>query len=133
MKNKKLTLFLLGAMALLILSAILTALAASNSVGPSRLLQTTRTLNANVVKPAQCTMTIVNVVTGSGTITGTNQSDLILGSPGADTISGRGGADCILGGGGNDAINGNRGGGDVCIGGPGTDTFQGCETVIQDN
>jgi hypothetical protein len=129
--NKKAVLLLLGVLLLLLVAGILSGLAASNSVGPSRLLQTTRTLNANVVKPSQCTMNIVNIITGSGTINGTNQNDLILGSAGADTISGRGGDDCILGGGGNDTINGNNGGGDVCIGGPGTDTFTRCETTIQ--
>lgn len=56
------------------------------------------------------------LVSGSGTLTGTDGNDLILGSPGADIIDGNGGNDCIVGGGGDDSLNGNNGN-DVCLGG----------------
>ncbi len=116
----------------LILTSLVSAVAASNSVPGSRAGRTLLTIDANALKPPQCAaLNLRNIITGSGNIDGTNQNDLILGSPGADTIAGRGGNDCILGGGGNDDIRGNNGGGDVCIGGPGTDTFSKCETVIQ--
>jgi hypothetical protein len=126
----------------LILLSMMTALAASNTVDPSRLHNETFSIGINNLRPPQCAgMTLTNIVTGSGTFAGTTQNDLILGSPGADTILGNGGlwdtsSDCILGGGGNDNIWGDGwllggAGTDVCIGGPGTDTFHNCETQIQ--
>jgi Ca2+-binding RTX toxin-like protein len=124
---------LLVGLALLLLASILTALAASNSVDPSRVGSTNQAVSYNQLRPVHCTMNIQNVITGSGTITGTNQNDLILGSSGADSINGRQGLDCILGGGGDDTLNGFVGNGDVCIGGPGTDTFASCETIVQEN
>lgn len=87
---------------------------------------------ANQLKPSACAalnLTIVRV--GSGTITGTNAAELILGSSGADTMRGGAGTDCLVGGAGNDSLRGD-GGTDVCIGGPGVDTFvNSCETQIQ--
>lgn len=88
-------------------------------------------VNANSVKPAACAgLSLTNIVTGAGTITGTSGNDLILGSAGADVIDGLGGNDCILGGGGDDTIDGNADT-DVCIGGAGTDTLSNCETAIE--
>lgn len=60
-----------------------------------------------------------NVITGSGTIRGTNADDVIIGSEGPDdirggngndVICGRGGGDYIDGGNGNDDLLGDRGG-----------------------
>ncbi len=115
----------------LILTSLVSAVAASNSVPGSRAGRTVLTIDANALKPPECaSMNLTNIVTGSGNIDGTKHNDLILGSPGVDTITGKGGTDCILGGGGNDDITGSNGG-DVCIGGPGTDTFSKCERSIQ--
>ena len=87
---------------------------------------------ANQLKSSECaalSLSAVRVV--SGTYTGTNAAELIIGSSGADTLRGGNGDDCILGGSGNDSLRGD-GGTDVCIGGPGTDTFHSsCETQIQ--
>jgi Ca2+-binding RTX toxin-like protein len=75
-------------------------------------------------------LTVTAHVGGSGFITGTAASELVLGSPNLDTISGLGGSDCIIGGDGNDTIDGALGT-DVCLGGPGTETFLSCETEVQ--
>jgi hypothetical protein len=51
------------------------------------------------VKPSNCGGIIVTArVSGSGLITGTAASELVLGSPAIDTISGLDGDDCIHGG-----------------------------------
>lgn len=103
-------------------------------------------VTANDLKPPECaSINIQNLVTGSGTITGSGINDLILGSASADTISGGNSDDCIVAGAGNDRLNGDNhndillggdgddildGGGhtDICYGGAGTDTFISCET-----
>jgi Ca2+-binding RTX toxin-like protein len=118
---------------LLIVTGVLTAVAAANNVAISRAEDVNAgSRNANLLKPPQCTMNLTNIVVcpATGTCTGTANNDLILGSSGGQTIRGGAGDDCIVGGGGNDKING-QGGTDVCIGGPGTDTFSNCETQIQ--
>jgi Ca2+-binding RTX toxin-like protein len=107
------------------------ALTAGNTVPATHAGSVTRGIAANDLKPAACAgITLTDLVTGSGTFSGTNGNDLIVGGPGNDTINGKAGDDCILGGGGNDSINGG-GGNDVCIGGPGIDSFAGCSTAIQ--
>ncbi len=116
---------------ILIIASVVTALAATNIVPPTRVTSQTFPITANDLKPSACAgLNLTDIISGSGTITGTSGNDLILGGPGNDTINGMGGNDCILGGGGNDTIDGGDGT-DVCIGGPGTDTFANCETVIQ--
>lgn len=61
----------------------------------------------NDLKPSECAaLDLTNIVVGSGTFSGTNNNDLILGSSGADVIEGRGGDDCILGGGQDDDLRG---------------------------
>jgi len=121
------------------------ALAAANTVPVTKLSDTRRPITPNDLKPTECNgITVTTKIIGSGTFSGTNANDLILGSAGADTIDGGAGSDCILGGGGNDTLNGqggadvilggdgddaiNGGGADTCYGGPGTDTFASCET-----
>jgi Ca2+-binding RTX toxin-like protein len=112
----------------------ITAMAAGNTVPGTKLGQQISAINANALKPSQCsTLSLTNIVicpAAGGTCTGTANNDLILGSAKADTINGRAGNDCITGGGGNDNINGGAGT-DVCIGGAGNDTFTNCETQIQ--
>ena len=126
----RLTLFGLIA---LIVASVITAVAAANTVPPSRLTDQSTPIAANDLKPSACTaINLTAIVTGSGKFKGTNANELILGGPNADTINGKGGTDCILGGGGDDNITGS-GDADVCIGGPGTDTFKQCERKIQEN
>lgn len=107
------------------------ALTGTSSVPGSR--SGTATVAATLAQktPTECaSMTLTNLVTGTGTFSGTSAADLVLAGAGVDSPSGAQGSDCILGGGSNDVINGG-GGTDVCIGGPGVDTFSGCETQIQ--
>jgi Ca2+-binding RTX toxin-like protein len=121
-------------LAILLLSSLGSAVAASNTVPATRVDDLSQVINANALKPTQCAALNLTALfvcpAGGGNCRATAANELILGSPNVDSIKGRGGTDCILGGGGNDDITGNNGA-DVCIGGPGTDTFTGCETQIQ--
>jgi Ca2+-binding RTX toxin-like protein len=120
---------LIGLIVLLVAS-VASAFAAANTIAPSNIGMQSDQVRANDLKPDVCAaLNLTNVVTGSGTISGTPANDLILGTSGVDIIAGLGGNDCILGGGGADSIDGN-GSTDVCIGGGGDDTFQNCETTI---
>ncbi len=121
----------LFALALVVTVVFAVALTAANTVPATSLGKTTLPITPNDLKPAACAgISVTAIVTGSGTFSGGNPSELILGSAGVDTIRGGAGNDCILGGGGNDSLRGD-GGTDVCIGGPGTDTFfASCETQI---
>ena len=119
-----------GLIAFIIISSV-TAVAATNTVPATRATDQTLSVGINDLKPPACEgWFLTNLVTGTGTLTGTEGNDLILGSSSADTIDGLGGDDCILGGAGDDLITGSDGT-DVCIGGPGTDTFTTCETENQ--
>ena len=112
---------------ILILVGAVTAIAATNTVPPTRIASQIDTININDLKPAACASThLTNLVSGSGTLIGTDGNDLILGSSGADVINGLGGSDCIIGGGGVDQINGGDGN-DVCLSGIGNDIFTSCE------
>jgi hypothetical protein len=120
--------WLLGGLVVLITISVVTAIAATNTVPSSRIAQQERSIIANDLKPSACaSIYLSNIVTGSGTITGTTGNDLILGGAGSDTINGLGGNDCILGGGGDDTIDGGDGN-DICIGKSGNNTFANCET-----
>lgn len=128
--------------------AAITSLAAANTVPASGAGLTATPVAVDFLIPPECRFfKLDNVISGSGVIAGTIQSDLILGGPGADTISGFNQKDCILGGGGNDTLLGgnaedvlvggagddrlNGGNGmDICYGGPGADTFSNCETIF---
>lgn len=115
-----------GLLALIWFSAV-TAIAATNTVPPTRADASSAGIGTNHVKPSACAgLYLSGIVTGSGTFTGTTGNDLILGGPGADTIDGLGGDDCILGGGGDDNITGGDGT-DICLGGAGSNTFTTCE------
>jgi Ca2+-binding RTX toxin-like protein len=122
---------MLFGLTLLILVSVITAIAATNTVPSTRLDSQTKSITSNDVKPSSCaSLDLRNIVSGSGTITGTAQNDLILGSAGDDSIDGLGGNDCILGGDGNDTIQGGDGN-DICNGGGSAgDTFADCEIVI---
>ena len=111
-------------------ATLLTALTAANTVPATNLGRTTQPITANDLKPAACAgLNLAAVVVGSGTFSGGNSSELIIGSAGVDRIRGRQGDDCILAGAGDDSLDGDQGT-DVCIGGPGTDTFLQCETQL---
>ena len=111
---------------------LISALAATNTVPGSNAEQDVSaiTIDGKKPKPDCNAITVTVLVTGAGTINGTNAAELVLGSAGVDTMDGKAGTDCLVGGAGNDAITGGAGT-DVCIGGPGTDTFTTCETQIQ--
>ena len=120
-----------AALAILLLTSVVTAVAATNTVPSTRVTNQSSSIGANSLKPSACAgIVLTTLVIGSGNITGSNGNDLILGGPGMDTINGLDGNDCILGGGGIDTITGGNGN-DVCIGGPGVDVFLTCETQIQ--
>ena len=119
-----------GLFALIVVS-VATAFAAGISTPPSNVGQEAVPVTAEDIKPATCNgITLTQIVSGSGTLTGTSGNDLIIGSSGADIIDGLGGDDCILGGGGDDSLAGSDGT-DVCLGGPGSDTFINCEVEAQ--
>jgi len=116
---------------MLVLISVVTAIAATNTVPSTRLDNQVESITSNDLKPYSCaSLDLRNIVSGSGTITGTSENDLILGSSGDDIITGLAGDDCILGGDGIDTISGGDGN-DICNGG-GTvgDSFDTCETVI---
>ncbi len=118
-------------LATLILISVFTAFSAGIVVTSPNVGAHSSSVMANDVKPDACMgLNLVNIVSGTGTVTGTSGNDLIVGSASADTIDGLGGDDCILGGGGNDSIDGNTGT-DVCLGGSGTNTFTACESENQ--
>ena len=113
---------------LIIAASVFSAFAAGINVAPANIDSQFRSPNINEFKPTQCAgLTLTNLITGTGTITGTAGNDLIVGSAAADTIDGLGGNDCILGGGGDDIITGGAGTADICLGGPDNDTFITCE------
>jgi Ca2+-binding RTX toxin-like protein len=115
-----------GLVALLLFSSV-TAIAATNTIPATRLDAATSSVEINDLKPLACGgLFLTNLVTGSGTLTGSEGNDLILGGSGADMVDGLGGNDCILAGGGDDSIFGG-GGTDICLGGPGNDIFETCE------
>ncbi|HUF00687.1 MAG TPA: hypothetical protein VMN99_15640 [Anaerolineales bacterium] len=121
-----LQLFALGSLAMIVVS-IVSAYAAGLSMPSSNAGQQSVSVTAEDIKPSACAaLYLTNIVSGSGTFTGTAANDLIIGSAGADTIDGLGGDDCILGAGGDDSLTGNDGN-DVCLGGPGNDIFIDCE------
>ena len=140
---------------LLIILGAGSALAAANIVPPTRIGgYFGPAITPNDLKPPECSAIHVDqIITGSGTINGpNNSSSLILGSSGDDVItasnSGQPGLypNCIMGGAGNDRIYGRKhdeiilggpgddyidggGGYDICYGGGGNDTFVNCEEI----
>lgn len=115
----------------LIVVSIATAFAAGITIPPSNVGYQSIPVTAEDLKPSACDgLSLTQIISGSGTLTGTSGNDLIIGSSGADTIDGLGGDDCILGSGGDDSLNGNDGS-DVCLGGPGNDIFTNCEVEAQ--
>jgi Ca2+-binding RTX toxin-like protein len=118
----RLVIFGLG---IILLSNLISTLAASNQIQSTRLVDQRIAITANDFIPAECrSLSLVDIVIGSGNFKGTGRPELILGSPGPDTISALNGGDCVLGGEGDDVIYGGNGD-DVLLGGPGADTLSG--------
>ena len=115
----------------LVLASIMSAFAAGMIVPSSNVGQDSVPVTAEEIKPSACeALYLTDIISGSGTLTGTPGNDLIIGSALTDAIDGSGGDDCILGGGGDDQITGGDGN-DVCLSGPGTDLFTACEYEYQ--
>ena len=108
------------------------ALTAANVVPASRIWGGVDAIDANDLKPPECSALVLGtIVTPSGSVGPPGGAALVLGTAGPDSLRGLGGDDCIVGGGGDDFLRGD-GGFDVCIGGPGVDTFhRSCEMQIQ--
>jgi Ca2+-binding RTX toxin-like protein len=103
---------------ILILASAVTAIATANTVPFTRVANRSEYIGLNDFKPYACGgLYLTNIVSGTGTLTGTLGNDLILGSPSADVIDGLGGNDCIVGGGGID----------VCLSDVGNDVLISCE------
>ena len=114
----------LGSLSIL-LAGTMAAYAASNTVPATRMDEDILSITANDLKPSECaTLNLTNIVSGSGTLTGTAGADLILASAGADTLSGGGSADCLVAGSGADTLSGD-GGTDILLGGDGNDNLAG--------
>ncbi len=115
-----------GLLALIVVSAA-TAFAAGITAPGSNVDRKSLAVTAEDLKPAACNgITLTQIISGSGTLTGSDGNDLIIGSSGDDIIDGLGGNDCILGGNGDDSLNGEEGT-DICLSGPGSDNFTSCE------
>lgn len=122
--------FAFGAFTLILVSVV-SAFAAGINVPDTKAGAESIPVYAEDVKPPVCAgIYLTNIVSGSGTVTGTSGNDLIIGSTGTDSIDGLGGDDCILGGGGDDILTGGDGN-DICLGSSGVDTFDTCESEIQ--
>jgi Ca2+-binding RTX toxin-like protein len=120
---------------ILIVISAASAITATNTVPSSHLDEVINIINANLLKPAQCSAITLTAIlycpTGGGNCDGTDASELVLGSSVDDNIRSGKGDDCVLGGDGNDTIAGEQNT-DVCFGGPGPDGFHpSCETQIQ--
>lgn len=112
---------------LLFVITAMTAIAATNTIPPTRADVNSISFQIGHLRPVECSgLSLSSLVSGSGVLTGTEGNDLILASSGADTINGMGGNDCIVSGGGDDIIDGGADA-DICVGGAGSDVFTNCE------
>ena len=125
---------IVAVLSLLVVSSVINAIAASNTISGSNNLdeQSTPLPTVNDKKPVECSaLNLTDILECTGGIcNGTDASELIIGSIYSDEINGGKGADCVLGGDDDDKIDGEQGK-DVCVGGLGTDSFKKCETEIQ--
>lgn len=123
--------FLVFGLMVIVIASTLTAIAATNTIPPTRLDSVILSFQIGHLRPSACAgLTLTTLITGSGVITGTEGNDLILASSSIDTIDGLGGNDCIVAGSGSDTINGGDGN-DICLGGAGEDVFSACEGEVQ--
>lgn len=103
----------------------------ANSIPPSRAGISYHPTTAQQLAPPECAgMPLASVAwRDTGTLNGTNGSELLIGSENTARIGGRGGDDClVIGSGNNNRLDGGPGN-DVCIGNP-TTRFDNCEVVI---
>jgi signal peptidase I len=127
----------LGAgLAIAVAAGIIVSFTAATVVPLTNAGVSTDQLALSELLPAQCAGINATklIMGGTGTTTGTNGNDLILGKNalGTFTLKGGAGADCIVAGGGPGTTNtiDGGGGGDVCIGAPGaTNTFKNCSAT----
>ena len=91
---------------LMAVSASLTlGLTASNTVPASRIGRSVQPGAVDQARPTGCaSISLTNLVTGSGTFSSNASNALILGSAGVDTINATGQYNCIIGGGGRDRV-----------------------------
>lgn len=116
------------ALAGVVVLACVVALTATNSVPATYASQTSRAIDANALKPAECATLNLTAI---ALVSGGSAGELVLGTAAGETVSGGDGNDCVLGGGGDDSLRGD-GGSDICVGGPGGDGLHpSCETKIQ--
>lgn len=102
---------------------------AGNAVAASYASDTTRAVDANALKPAECdSLNLTVTLTGSGDFEGGVANELMIGGSAAQRIRGRDGDDCLVGGAGADELRGDAGT-DVCIG-TAASIFQDCETIV---
>jgi len=131
MVRKPILHFLFLAILILTVGSVVSAFAAGMGIADANAGKQSLTVTAEDIKPTACaSLSLTNIISGYGTLTGTTGNDLMIGSAAADVIDGLGGNDCILGGGGSDSLTGNEGS-DICLGGGETDIFTDCETEIQ--
>jgi len=118
----------------LMVSSILSALAATNTVPPTRADDVGPTpITVNDLKPPECASLTLNSIVSCGNgnnCNAGNDNNLVLGDPNNNNIRGQNGNDCIVAASGSTSqlIGGN--GTDVCIG-YSTNTFDTtCETQV---
>lgn len=117
--------WMVASLVVLVTVSILFALSAANTVPGSKAGSVSSAINANALKPSECTaLNLTRVVVLARGDVPNSSAELIIGTTADDTISGGGGVDCILGGDGNDSLFGGNGQ-DVLIGGPGNDSLDG--------
>ena len=119
--------FVVGAIMLILVASIVSAIAASNTVTSSNLSDTSRGIGANDLKPSQCatlTLDTIYACPAHGPCNGPTGNVLLLGPSGNKKINGNSGDDCIIAGSGSQTINGG-GGTNICIGNSG-DTYSNC-------
>src|SRR5450759_3492566 len=88
------------ALFILVVSSILTASAASNTVPPSRLTNQSRPITVNDIKPPQCAafnLTSIVVCGSSPACNGTKSDELIIGVAATNKINGHAGQNCCIG------------------------------------
>lgn len=114
--------------AILLTASCSGVLTAANVVEPGRLSDQSHSVTAQDLRPPECVSagtSVVAILSGGATLTGTNDPTLLLGDAATTTIAGGAGNDCIVGGTATSAIDGG-GGNDTCVGPVGV-LFTNCE------
>ena len=124
--KRKFALILLG---ILILMSMATALAATNFVPVTHMVDQNTLITISELAPPECdsiryALEDILECEGGNCSSNGNTNELILGTLGNDIIDGGNGDDCIVGGGGDDQLYGGNGN-DVLVGGPGSDYLSG--------